>query len=65
MESRTLPDHISIAYGAVKLITVNALLPSKRAYLLDLGAEGQAELARCFVESGEEHLSRLKRKPMA
>ncbi|QRO00071.1 hypothetical protein JRI60_14155 [Archangium violaceum] len=47
----------------MKLVTVKALLPSELAYLLEHGAEGQVELARRFVESGEEHLSRLRRKP--
>jgi hypothetical protein len=65
VESRTLPRHFSTPYGEVKLVTVKALLPSELAYLLEHGAEGQAELARRFVESGEEHLSRLKRKPAA
>jgi hypothetical protein len=49
----------------VKLVTVKALLPSELAYLLKHGVEGQAELAQRFVESGDEHLSRLKRKPVA
>jgi hypothetical protein len=65
VESRTLPSHFSTPYGEVKLVTVKALLPSELAYLLVHGAEGQAELARRFVESGEEHLSRLRRKPVA
>ncbi|MFL5347146.1 MAG: imm11 family protein [Hyalangium sp.] len=65
VESRTLPSHFSTPYGEVKLVTVKALLPSELAYLLEHGAEGQAELARRFVENGEEHLSRLRRKPVA
>jgi len=65
VESRTLPRHFSTPYGEVKLVTVKALLPSELAYLLEHGAEGQAELARRFAESGEEHLSRLRRKPVA
>jgi hypothetical protein len=63
--SRTLPGHFSTPYGEVKLVTVKALLPSELAYLLEHGADGQAELARRFARSGEEHLSRLKRKPVA
>jgi hypothetical protein len=63
--SRMLPSHFSTPYGEVKLVTVKALLPSELAYLLEQGAEGQAELARRFVENGEEHLSRLRRKPVA
>jgi hypothetical protein len=51
VESRTLPSHFSTPYGQVKLVTVKALLPS--------------ELARRLAESGEEHLSRLRRKPVA
>jgi hypothetical protein len=63
--SRTLPSHFSTPYGEVKLVTAKALLPSELAYLLEHGAEGLAELARRFVASGEEHLSRLRRKPVA
>ena len=63
--SRTLPGRFSTPYGEVKLITVKALLPSELAYVLEHGAEGQAELARRFLGNGEEHLSRLKRKPVA
>jgi len=59
--SRTLPSHFSTPYGEVKLVTVKALLPSELAYLLEHGAEGLAELARRFAESGEEHLSRARR----
>jgi hypothetical protein len=65
VESRSLPGHFSTPYGEVKLVTVKALLPSELAYLLEHGAEGQAELARRFVENGEGHLSRLRRKPVA
>ncbi|MCY1079471.1 imm11 family protein [Archangium lansingense] len=65
VESRTLPRHFSTPYGEVKLVTVKALLPSELAFLLEHGAEGQAELARRFVKSGDEHLSRLRRKPVA
>jgi hypothetical protein len=64
VESRTLPNHFSTPHGEVKLVTVKALLPSELAYLLEHGAEGQVELARRFAESGEEHLSRLRRKPV-
>jgi hypothetical protein len=63
--SRTLPSHFSTPYGEVKLVTVKALLPSELTYLLEHGAEGQAELARRFAKSGEEHLLRLRRKPVA
>src|SRR6218665_24970 len=65
VESLTLPRHFSTPYGEVKLVTVKALLPSELAYLLEHGAEGQVELARRFVESGEEHLSRPRRRPVA
>ncbi|MFY0583169.1 hypothetical protein ACN28S_60720 [Cystobacter fuscus] len=39
----------STLYGEVKLVTVKALLPSELAYLLEHGADGQAELARRFA----------------
>jgi len=46
----------------VRLLTVKALLPAELAYPLEHGAEGQAELARRFTESGEEHLARARRR---
>jgi len=63
-ESRTLPGHLSTPYGAVKLVTVKALLPSELAYLLEHGAKGQAELARHFEATGEAHVSRADRRPV-
>ncbi|WNG17677.1 imm11 family protein [Cystobacter fuscus] len=62
VESRTLPKRFSTPYGEVKLVTVKALLPAELAHVLEHGAEGQTELARRFAESGEEHLSRVRRK---
>ncbi|WP_309896481.1 imm11 family protein [Archangium sp.] len=64
LESRTLPEHFSTPYGQVRLVTVKALLPSELAHVLEHGAQGQAELARRFADSGEEHLSRPKRRPV-
>jgi hypothetical protein len=64
VESRTLPRHFSTPFGDVRLVTVKALLPAELAYLLEHGARGHAELARRFADSGEEHLSRLRRKPV-
>jgi hypothetical protein len=64
LESRTLPGHFSTPYGQVRLVTVKALLPSELAHVLEHGAQGQAELARRFADSGEEHLSRPKRRPV-
>jgi hypothetical protein len=63
VESRTLPKHFSTPLGGIRLVTVKALLPSELAYLLEHGAKGQAELARRFTESGEEHLSHARRRP--
>ncbi|WP_095992197.1 imm11 family protein [Cystobacter fuscus] len=62
VESRTLPKRFSTPYGEVSLVTVKALLPAELAYVLEHGAEGQAELARRFAESDEEHLSRARRR---
>jgi hypothetical protein len=62
LESRTLPGHFSTPYGEVRLVTVKALLPSELAHVLEHGAQGQAELARRFADSGEEHLSRPRRR---
>ena len=63
MESHTLPGHFPTPFGEVRLVTVKALLPGELAHVLEHGAEGQAELARRFTESGEEHLSRTRRRP--
>jgi len=60
--SRTLPNQLSTPAGEVRLITVKALLPSELTYLMEHSAAGQAELARRFDLSGEEHLSRVKRR---
>jgi uncharacterized protein DUF1629/suppressor of fused protein SUFU len=64
VESRTLPRHFSTPFGDVRLVTVKALLPAELAYLSEHGAKGQPELARRFAQNGEEHLSRLRRKPV-
>lgn len=62
-ESRSLPRHFTIPYGEVRLISLKALLPQELEYLLAHGEQGQAELARRFAESGEEHLTRVRRRP--
>jgi hypothetical protein len=64
LESRTLPRHFSTPHGEVMLITVKVLLPSELAYVREHGARAQTELARCFSQSGEEHLSRVRRRPV-
>lgn len=63
VKSRTLPERVSTPSGDIQLVTVKVLLPSELAYLLEHGAEGQDVLARRFAESGEEHLSRVRRRP--
>ncbi|OJH33542.1 suppressor of fused domain protein [Cystobacter ferrugineus] len=62
VESGTLPGHFALPEGEVKLVTVKALLPAEFAYGMEHGAEGWAQLARYFAHSGEEHLSRARRK---
>jgi hypothetical protein len=62
VESRTLPRHFSTPFGDVRLVTVKALLPAELEYVVKRGAEGLAELARRFAESGEEHVSRANRR---
>jgi hypothetical protein len=62
--SRSLPSSFSTPYGEVKLVTVKALLPEELAYLDEQGDPGVDELARRFVENGEEHLSLSRRKPV-
>jgi hypothetical protein len=63
VESPSLPRHFTTPYGEVRLVTVKALLPPELEYLLAHGEPGQAELARRFVQSGEEHLSGARRRP--
>jgi suppressor of fused protein SUFU len=62
VESRTLPGRFATPHGQVRLVTVKALLPVELEYVLEHGAQGHMELARRFVESGEEHLSRVRRR---
>ncbi|PTL75918.1 imm11 family protein [Vitiosangium sp. GDMCC 1.1324] len=62
LESHTLPGHFTTPCGEVRLVTVKALLPSELAYRVAHGKKGRDELARRFAESGEEHLSRAKRR---
>jgi len=61
LESRSLPRLFSTPFGDVRLVTVKALLPSERAFLLEHGEQGLTELARRFAESGDAHLSRAVR----
>jgi hypothetical protein len=64
VESRTLPRSFSTPHGEVKLVTVKVLVPSELAYRVRQGKKGRDELARRFVENGEEHLSRARRQPV-
>ncbi|HZI05632.1 MAG TPA: hypothetical protein VEZ71_16500, partial [Archangium sp.] len=64
MEARTLPAHFTLPAGEVTLVTVKALLPAELDYLLARGAEGQVELARRFTANGEDHVSRVRRRPV-
>jgi hypothetical protein len=62
MESSTLPRHFPTPFGDVRLVTVKALLPKELEYVVKRGAEGPAELARRFVQSADEHVSRANRQ---
>jgi uncharacterized protein DUF1629/suppressor of fused protein SUFU len=62
VESSTLPQHLTIPAGDVRLVTVKTLLPTELAYRLQHGKQGREELARRFTENGEEHLSRARRR---
>jgi hypothetical protein len=64
LESSTLPRHLATPAGEVRLVTVKALLPSELAYRVQHGKQGREELARRFAEKGEEHLSRVWRRPV-
>jgi hypothetical protein len=43
-------------------MTIKALLPEEVAYIEEQGVSASNELARRFVESGEEHLSLSRRR---
>ncbi len=62
--SSSLPMDFAIPSGEVRLVTVKALRPAELAYLMEHGKQAYVELARRFVESGEEHLSRVRRRPL-
>ncbi|MET0405062.1 MAG: DUF1629 domain-containing protein [Cystobacter sp.] len=62
VESRTLPRRFPTPFGEVQLVTVKALLPSELEYVVRHASEGLAELARRFARSGEEHVSRARRR---
>jgi hypothetical protein len=62
LTSSTLPQRLDTPAGEVRLVTVKTLLPSELAYRVQHGKQGREELVRRFVDSGEEHLSRAKRR---
>jgi hypothetical protein len=62
LESSTLLRHFSTPAGEVRLVTVKVLLPTELAYRIQHGKQGRDELARRFLENGEEHLSRARRR---
>jgi hypothetical protein len=62
LTSSTLPQCLDTPAGEVRLVTVKTLLPSELAYRVQHGKQGREELVRRFVDSGEEHLSRAKRR---
>ncbi len=62
LPSSTLPQHLTTPAGEVRLVTVKALLPAELIYRVPHGKQGRDEIARRFLESGEEHLSRVKRR---
>jgi hypothetical protein len=64
LPSRSLPAAFSTPYGEVKLLTVKPLLPEEVAWLDSHGESAADELARRFVERGEEHLSPRRRPPV-
>ncbi len=62
LTSSTLPQRLDTPAGEVRLVTVKTLLPSELAYRVQHGKQGREELVRRFVDSGEEHLSRARRR---
>ncbi|SEL15822.1 Suppressor of fused protein (SUFU) [Stigmatella aurantiaca] len=63
-EPSALPRSFTMPPGEVRLVTVQALLPSELAYLLEHGKKGRDELLRCFAQKGHGHLSRACRDPV-
>lgn len=64
IEASTLPAHLTVPSGQVRLVTVKPLMPSELTYLLEHGKAGRDELLRRFAQQGPAHLSRSWRKPV-
>jgi hypothetical protein len=64
MDAATLPGHLAVPSGQVRLVTVKALMPPELAYLLEHGKPGRDELIRRFNQEGPAHLSRSWRQPV-
>jgi len=64
MEVGTLPQSFDMPAGAVRLVTLQVLLPVELEYLLERGKGGLEELVRRFKASGEWHLVRPQRRPV-
>ncbi|MCY1018720.1 imm11 family protein [Pyxidicoccus sp. MSG2] len=64
MDAATLPGHLTVPSGQVRLVTVKALMPPELAYLLEHGKPGRDELIRRFHQEGPAHLSRSWRQPV-
>ncbi|RKH60691.1 imm11 family protein [Corallococcus llansteffanensis] len=64
MPADSLPTHLTLPGGDVRLVTVKALLPSELKWLLQQGKGGAAELARRFAQAGDGYVSRSWRQPV-
>jgi hypothetical protein len=64
MDAATLPGHLTVPSGQVRLVTIKALMPTELAYLLEHGKPGRDELVRRFHQEGPAHLSRSWRQPV-
>ena len=62
LASNTPPGGFHLPAGAVKLVTVKALLPEELEYLLTHGKTGRQELLRRFEQAGHRHLCRAWRR---
>jgi hypothetical protein len=64
IEAGTLPRSFDMPAGAVRLVTLQVLLPGELEYLLKQGKRGQEELVRRFMASGQQHRVSARRRPV-
>jgi|GEM_PF-2029391 len=64
IETGTLPRSFDMPAGAVRLVTLQVLLPVELGYLLKSGKQGLEELAQRFKAGAAGHMVRAQRQPV-